>query len=156
MLFRSLAATLRAELDNARRLQLLRDQWTLRKQAYRDYQRTVGADLLWLAKLQPSLEAIRQLTGPPPEQLATLQSRLQGGADRLQRMTVADDLKPAHDLIVGAWRFAESAVDTRYSAVRSGNVSTAWQASSSAAGALLFIDKAQRELRGLLQPPQLQ
>ena len=69
---------------------------------------------------------------------------------------IADDLKPAHDLIVGAWRFAESAVDTRYAAVRSGNVSTAWQASSSAAGAMLFIDKAQRELRGLLQPPQLQ
>ena len=78
------------------------------------------------------------------------------------RVTVYDrkypefDLKPAHDLIIGAWRFAESAVDTRYSAVRSGDVSVAWQASSSAAGALLFIDKAQRELRSLLQPPQLQ
>jgi len=57
---------------------------------------------------------------------------------------------------VGAWRFAETAVDTRYDAVSSGNVSIAWQASSSAAAALLMVDRVQRDIRALLDPPRLQ
>jgi hypothetical protein len=69
---------------------------------------------------------------------------------------VPDDLRATHDLLVSAWRFAETAVDTRYSAVSSGNVTTAWQASSSAAGALLMVAKVQKDMRALLEPPRLQ
>ena len=38
----------------------------------------------------------------------------------------------------------------------SGNVNIALQASSSAAGALLMVDKVQREIRALFEPPRLQ
>ena len=38
------------------------------------------------------------------------------------------------DLLVSAWRFAESAANARMLAISSGNLTTAWEASSAAAG----------------------
>src|SRR5258705_7201966 len=60
----ALSASLQMQLDNARRLQLLRDQWQVRRAGYRDYQRVDGGSLLQLVKMQPALEAIRRLAGP--------------------------------------------------------------------------------------------
>jgi hypothetical protein len=134
----------------------MRDQWQVHRASYRDYQRSVGSELLQLVKMQPSLDAIRRLAGPSPTTLVTLRSRLAGGADRLQRMMVPEELRPTHELLVSAWRFAASAVDIRYSAISSGDVATAWQASSSAAGALLMITRVQTDIRALLEPPRLQ
>jgi hypothetical protein len=152
----ALDASLQLQLDNARRLRLLRDRWQIRRAGYRQYQRAIGSQLLQLVKLQPSLEAIRRLTGPPPTTLVSIRSRLAGGADRLQRLAVPDYLRPTHELLVSAWRFAETAVNIRYDAVSSGNVGIAFQASSSAAGALLMVDRVQSEIRALLEPPRLQ
>ena len=152
----ALNASLRLQLDNAQRLRLLRDQWQIRRATYREYQRTIGVQLLQLVKMQPSLDAIRRLDGPAPAALVTLRSRLDGGAARLERLTVPADVRATHELLVSAWRFAETAVDTRYNAVSSGNVNTAWQASSSAAGAMLMVAKVQKDIRALLEPPKLQ
>ena len=73
-----------------------------------------------------------------------------------QRIQPPSDLRATHELLLGAWRFAETAVNGRYAAARNANVSAAWEASSSAAGALLLLSRAQQELRALLEPPQLQ
>ena len=151
----ALTASLQLQLENARHLRLMRDQWLVRRSTYRQYQRAVGAQLLELVKIQPSLEAIRRLAGPAPSTLVSLRGHLDGGAERLQRLTVPADLRATHELLVGAWRFAETAVDTRYNAVSSGNVTTAWQASSSAAGALLMVARVQQDIRALLEPPRL-
>jgi hypothetical protein len=152
----ALHASVRAQLDAARQLRLLRDQWAIRLSLYRDYQRSVGAQLLQLVKSQPALEAIRRLDGPTPDTLVTLQARLRGGAERLDRIRPPGDLRITHDLLVGAWRFAESAVNGRYQAARAASVTTAWEASSAAAGALLLLSRVQQEIRALLEPPQLQ
>jgi hypothetical protein len=152
----ALSTALQVQLDNARHLRLLRDQWQIRRASYRDYQRAVGTQLLQLVKMQPSLDAIRRLAGPSPDALVTLRSRLAGGADRLQRLTVPEELRATHELLVSAWRFAESAVDIRYSAVSSGDVAIAWQASSSAAGAILMVTRVQHDIKTLLEPPRLQ
>ena len=152
----ALSTAVQVQLDNARRLRLLRDQWQVRRGSYRNYQRAVGAELMQLVKIYPSLDAIRRLAGPSPTTLVTLRGRLSGGADRLQRLKVPDELRATHDLLVSAWRFAESAVDIRYSAVSSGDVSIAWQASSSAAGAMLMVTRVQHDIRVLLEPPRLQ
>lgn len=151
----ALYATVQVQLDSARRLRLRRDQWTIRQGLYRDYRRAVGTQLLQLVKAQPALEAVRRLEGPPPNMLLTLRGRLSGGAERLQRVQVPPDLKAAHDLLTSSWRFAENAVNSRYLAVQSGQVATAWEASSAAAGALMFLSRAQQELRTLLEPPRL-
>ncbi len=152
----ALNASIQIQLENARHLRLLRDQWMVRRASFREYRRAIGADLLQLVRIQPVLEAIRRLDGPTPSTLVRLRGRLDGGADRLGHLTVPDHLRATHELMVGAWRFAETAVDTRYDAVSSGKVSTAWQASSSAAAALLMVDRVQQDIRALLEPPRLQ
>lgn len=152
----ALTSAVQAQLERARHLRLLRDQWAVRQQIFRQYQRMVGSELVQLVKAQSSLEQIRALEGPDPKRLASLQSRLSGGAARLQRIEVPDYLRATHDLVIGAWRFAENAARTRYEAISSGKVSVAWEASSAAAGALMMLSRAQQEIRALLEPPKLQ
>jgi hypothetical protein len=151
-------ASIQVQLEAARRLRLRRDQWVVRRGLYSDYQRAVGSQLRQLVKIQSSLEAIRRLDGPSPRTLRSLRKRLDGGADQLQRigLGVPQDLKEAHDLLVSAWRFAEKAVTSRSDAVSTGELSTAWEASSAAAGSLLMLNRAQHDLRELVEPPKLQ
>ena len=144
-----------AQLEAARDLRLRRDQWLVRQRVYREYVDSVSAQVLQLVKAQSSLDAIRRLAGPSPSRLATLKDVLNGGADRLQRMGAPDQMQVAHELLVTAWRFAENAAATRYTAVVSGDLATAWQASSAAAGSLLLLGRAQAELRSALEPPRL-
>jgi hypothetical protein len=151
----SLLASVQGQLDAARRLRLLRDQWTIRRSLYRGYQRAVGSQLLQLVKSQPSLEAIRRLEGPSPNALMAMRARLSGGAERLNRMSVPGELRATHDLLVGSWRFAESALNGRFDAIQTANVTTAWEASSAAAGSLMLLSRVQQEIRALLEPPQL-
>jgi hypothetical protein len=152
----SLRQTVEAQLDTARRTRLLHDQWQIRRNLYRDYERAMQAQMLQLVKAQPALEAIRKLEGPTPARLTTLRGRLSGGADRLQRLQMPEDLRGPFDLLVNAWRFAEHAVDSRFTAISSGNVNTAWEASSAAAGALMLLSRAQQEIRTLIDPPRVQ
>ena len=152
----ALHSSVQDQIDAARRLRLLRDQWIIRRSLYVDYQRAVGTQMLQLSRSQPALEAIRRLDGPAPETLVTLQSRLKGGAEQLERVVPPADLRLTHELLLGAWRFAESAINGRYAAARSADVDAAWGASSSAAGALMLLTRVQSELRAFLEPPQLQ
>jgi hypothetical protein len=152
----ALRGSVQAQLDAARRLRLLRDQWEIRRSLYRNYQRSAGGQLLQLVKWQRELEAIRRLDGPTPSALRKLQARLRGGARQLERLRPPGDLRVVHDLLVEAWRFAESAVIGRYQAARVASDETAWEASSAAAGALMLLSRAQEEIRELLEPPQLQ
>jgi hypothetical protein len=151
----ALNASVQAELEAARKLRLLRDRWMLRRSLYREYDRAVASPLLQLVKAQPALDAIKRLEGPPPDVLATWQARLAGGAERLQRTGVPVDLRAAHELLIGAWQFAEKALRARHEAISLGNLSTAWEASSAAAGSLMLLSRAQSEIRALLEPPQL-
>jgi len=152
----ALRASVGARLDSARELRLARDRWTLRRGLYQDYQRSMGVQLLQLVKAQPALEAVRRLQGPTVPQLVDLKTALAGGAARLVQRQVPSDLQGTHDLVVSAWRFAENAFDARYRAVQTGSVTTAWEASSAAAGSLLMLSRAQRDLSALLEPPRLQ
>jgi hypothetical protein len=152
----ALTGSVQARLAEARSLRLLRDQWTLRQSLLREYERSVGPEVRQLIKAQPLLEAIRKLEGPTPDRLASLRTGLSGGAQRLQRLAIPEYLRATHDLLVSAWRFAEHAANGRSQAVSSGNLTTAWEASSAAAGALMMLSRAQQEIRGLLEPPKLQ
>lgn len=150
-----LEAMVVAQIEAAKQLRLLRDRWQLRQSLYAQYQRDVGSQILQFIRSQPQLEAIRRVDGPELRALELMRSRLAGGADRLTRVLAPDDLKPAHDLLITAWRFAESAARGRYDAVASGEVATAREASSAAAGALLMFNRAQQEIRTYLEPPRL-
>lgn len=151
----ALRATVAANLNAARELRLRRDQWLLRQDVYQDYQRMIGSQFIGLVKARASLEAIRRLDGPKLGTLQSLRSRLSGGAERLERLRVPDELQGTHDLIVGAWRFAENATRQRVDAVSSGNLARAWEASSAAAGALMMLTRAQQNIREMLELPRL-
>jgi len=152
----ALNGSVRARLSDARRLRLLRDQWALRSPTYRQYQQSVGSSLVLLVRSVPSLEAIRKLDGPDPARLVALRTQLTGGAERLQRMHTPDYLRDVHERLIGAWRFAENAAKTRLDAVSEADTAAAWEASSSAAGALMMLARVQQDIRALLEPPQLQ
>ena len=55
----ALTGSVQAQLDRARQLRLLRDQWTVRQSLFREYERSVGRDVTQLADARPLLEAIR-------------------------------------------------------------------------------------------------
>jgi hypothetical protein len=152
----ALTTSVQSQLANARQLRLLRDQWKSRQAVFREYQRSVGMDLVQLVKARTSLESIKKLDGPAPDRLDTLNRVLSGGATRLDRLLVPEYLRSTHELVIGAWRFAEAAAAARLRAVTSGEISVAWEASSAAAGALMMLSRAQKELRTLIEPPKLQ
>jgi len=152
----ALSTSLQGKLADSRRLRLLRDQWSLRRDTYRQYQRSVGSSLLLLVKSTASLRAIRTLDGPSPDQLLTLRSQLSGGAARLERMRTPEYLRDVHERLVGAWRFAENAARARFEAISRADATAAWEASSSAAGALMMLARVQQDLTTLLAPPRLQ
>jgi regulator of extracellular matrix RemA (YlzA/DUF370 family) len=152
----ALTASVQSQLADARQLRLLRDQWKSRQAVFREYQRSVGMDLVQLVKARTSLESIKKLDGPAPDRLDTLNRVLRGGAVRLDRLLVPEYLRSTHELVIGAWRFAETAAAARLRAVTSGEISVAWEASSAAAGALMMLSRAQKEMRTLIEPPKLQ
>ncbi|HZJ30719.1 MAG TPA: hypothetical protein VFD21_04080 [Vicinamibacterales bacterium] len=152
----ALTASVQLQLANARRLRLLRDQWKSRQAMFREYQRSVGMELVQLVKARSSLESIKRLEGPDLDRLDTLNRVLRGGAVRLDRLLVPEYLRDTHEMVIGAWRFAENAAAARLSAVTSGDISKAWEASSAAAGALMMLSRAQKEMRTLIEPPKLQ
>ena len=108
-----------------------------------------------LVKIESALDAIRRLDGPAPSALEKVRARLAGGAELLQRRGAPIDLRAVHDLLIGAWRFAEQAVAARSAAVASASLPTAWEASSAAAAALMLLGDAQRELGSFVEPPQI-
>jgi hypothetical protein len=152
----ALSASVQGQLNNARMLRLLRDQWKSRQALFNEYQRSVGLEIVQLVKARAALEAIKKLDGPPPDRLEALNRVLRGGAARLDRLLVPEYLRATHELVIGAWRFAEAATAARVRAVSSGQIALAWEASSAAAGALMMLSRAQNEMRLLTEPPKLQ
>lgn len=149
----ALRAALEAKLDATREFRLRYDQWTQRRGLYRSYVESISAHVAQLVKAQGSLEAIRTLDGPAPRRLMSLQRSLGGGAVQLQDIVPPDQLRSAHELLITAWRFALGAVEGRQKAISSGDLPTAWQASSAAAGAMMLLTRAQSEMRDALRAP---
>lgn len=154
-LVQALISEIDSQLEAARDLRLRRDQWELRRHVYRSYVDTISVQVAQLVKAESQLDAIRRQAGPSPGRLLSLQDALKGGAERLERVVAPEQLRQAHELFVTAWRMAQGAVDTRHSAVVSGDVAVARQASSAAAGSLMLLSRAQAELRSALEMPKL-
>jgi hypothetical protein len=72
----------------------------------------------------------------------------------LSRVQPPPEVAAAHSTLVAASGMAVRAASTRLDAVRTGNMDTAWQASSAAAGALMMLDQATLELRRITRAPQ--
>ncbi|HZA35900.1 MAG TPA: hypothetical protein VE505_13270 [Vicinamibacterales bacterium] len=151
---RSLTATLHAHLDSARRLRLARDRWRLRLAGYRSYSRFVKSPLAQLDLMRPGLQDIKTLAGPEAVSLGRLTARATQAARELRGVIPPPDLAPIHALLQSACQMASAAVETRFKAVASGDMATAWNASSAAAGSLMLLARARDELERYLVPPR--
>jgi hypothetical protein len=150
----SLIASLQAQLDSARRLRLARDRWRLRLEAYRSYSRFVKSPLAQLDLIQPGLQDIKTLAGPEAVILSRLTEHVSRATRELRRVIPPPDLAPVHALLQSACQMAGAAVDTRFKAISSGNMTTAWNASAAAAGSLMLLARARDELDRYLVPPR--
>ena len=149
----SLLGLIDLRLEEARRVRLARDAWIARVQAFDRYRAAVQFAIRELRQAQPAIEDIRELAGPAPRLLPLLEQRFVMARQRLATIEVPGELAPAHALFTAALQMATRAASTRRTAVSSGNMSLAWEASSAAAGALLLLDRAGDELDRLTTPP---
>ena len=151
---RSLLAALHAQLDSARRLRLARDRWRLRVATYRAYSALVKSPLARLDLMQPGLQDIKALAGPGTPTLGRLVERADQATRELRGVIPPPDLASVHALLQSACQMAGAAAETRVRAVQSGDMATAWNASSAAAGSLMLLARARDELDGYLAPPR--
>jgi hypothetical protein len=152
----ALVDTLETRLEAARRLRLALDQWNLKVDALRRYQRVADRHLRDLARGQEALDEIRTLAGPPAETLPSLGERLARTMAQLGAVPVPADGKAVHAVLTSATQLAMNAVRLRRTAITSGSMQQAWDASAAAAGALMLLDRARQDVSRLVEPPQLQ
>jgi hypothetical protein len=152
---RSLVAAVEEQLDSARKLKLAREHWALRLPALRDYRQVIDLSLIRFNAIIPWLEDIKSLAGSPPSTLRAIQRT----AARIVNSTAAikppDEFKDAHALLASAASLASNAANMRGEAVRTANLTMAWDASAAAAGALMLGTKARTDIQVRLRPPQL-
>lgn len=151
----ALLAEVRVQLDAARRLRLVRDQWQERVGSFRAYQKAVAPVVATLDVAQHNLDDIKRLAGSEAGALLSLGDRLGWSSKVMSVLSVPDELKPAHALLVSALNLAENAVKTRRRAVLSGELQSAWDASSAAAGSMMLLAKAREDMEATVKLPQL-
>ena len=151
----ALIEQVRIQLDAARRLRLARDRWHERSSSFRAYTKNIAPILASMLKAQRSLDDIKRLAGSDAAVLVGLAGRLATHSKALNVVTVPDELKPAHALLLSAVNLAETAVKTRRQATVSGELQLAWDASSAAAGSMMLLRRAQEDMEAAVRLPEI-
>ncbi len=144
-----------AQKTAAQRLRLARDAWAMRIGAVRTYRRQVARPLERLTRLRQWLEDVRQLAGPAPDAVLLLEQRAALAGRELALMKPPADVEPVHNLLKTASGLATRAASIRRKAVISGEMPVAWEASSAASGALMMLERADEDLKRLIERPEL-
>jgi hypothetical protein len=149
----ALAAALEAHLAAAHQLRLAQDQWMLRFERLRAYQRSVTSSIVALTRVQTRLEDIRALAGPAPWRLRPLADLLGRETRTLSRIDPPAELSAVHALFRSASELALNAARLRLDAVEAADLDLARRASSAAAGAIMLLAKAKMDLDVASRPP---
>jgi hypothetical protein len=150
-----LLALLQEKLDSARRLRLLRDQWARKAEAFRAYQDQVRTPIDRLTKLGPRLLDVKSLAGPDISSLPDLVQRFERISRQLALIKAPDDLVQAHATLQSAAELGQQALRTRERATIQGDVAMAWDASSAAAGSIMMLAEARRQIDAVTRQPEL-
>jgi hypothetical protein len=151
----ALLAEVETRLDAARRLRLARDHWAFRLPAIRRYLAAIDGALRDFGKLKQPLDDIKTLAGGQPGVLSAVRRIAEGILNTVSDIVPPDECRTAHELLVSAAQLADSAALIRRDAVRTSNMTRAWNASSAAAGSLMLGARAESEIQALLRRPQL-
>jgi hypothetical protein len=152
----ALLRALEARLDATRRLRLALDRWELKAEGLRRYEKAVDSQLRELARGTAALDDIRTLAGPSSDVLTGLERRVAAVAWKLGLLAVPADGRAIHAVATSAAQLAANAARLRRSAIASGDLQQAWDASAAAAGAIMLMDRARQDLARLVEPPTLQ
>jgi hypothetical protein len=150
-----LLALLQEKLDSARRLRLLRDQWSRKAAAFRAYQDHVRSPIDKLSKLGPRLQDVKSLAGPAISSLPDLMQSFERIGRQLALIKPPDDLVPAHATLQSAAELGQQAMRARERAAVQGDVAMAWDASSAAAGSMMMLAEARRQIDAVTRQPEL-
>jgi hypothetical protein len=149
----ALTAAIDAHLEAAHRLRLARDQWLLRVDRMRAYQRETNAPVAAIGRERIRLDEIRTLAGPQPWRLRPLIELLGRQSRTLSRIEAPPELAAVHALFRSASDMAHNAAQLRLDAVEAADLELARRASSAAAGAMMLLARARAELDAALRPP---
>jgi hypothetical protein len=149
----ALLATLDAKLDVARRLRLARDNWAARADALREYRAAAEVSLTLLRTSRAALDEIKRLAGPSRIRLTRLAMRMKTATEQIAAVTAPAEAASVHTLLKSALQFAERAAERRQHAVTTREMQAAWEASSAAAGALMFLERIVEEWQALTKMP---
>ncbi len=150
-----LLALLQEQLDSARRLRLLRDQWARKAEAFRTYQGQVRSPLDNLSKLEPKLQDVKSLAGPGISSLPDLMQSFERISRQLALIKPPADLVSAHATLQSSAELGQQAMRTRERAAALGDVAMAWDASSAAAGSIMMLAEARRQIEAATRQPEL-
>jgi hypothetical protein len=151
----ALVVAVEAKLDAARQLQLARDRWALRAPEIRRYRVAISTPMDLFARLKPSLESIKGLSGSTPATLTAIERSVSRILKLASTIAPPAELAPAHALLISAVQLARNAAVIRREAAMAADMTRAWDASSAAAGALMLGAKARTDIQALLRLPQL-
>lgn len=151
----SLLALLQDRLDAARRLRLVRDQWDRKVGPIRAYRSLIARPIDELARLRRKLEDVKALAGPDVDELSGLALRFEKVSRQLFLIVPPADMAPAHATLKSAAELGQQAMRTRERAALKADLSAAWDASSAAAGSIMLLAQARRQIDDLSHPPEL-
>ena len=149
----SLLATLDSQLDSARRLRLALDNWALRAETLRTYRASLAGPISLLHVSRDDLDEIKRLAGPSPARLERFANRMVLATRQMAALTAPAEGANVHSLLSSALQFAVRAAESRLRAVTSGQMQPAYEASTAAAGAMIFIERAVEEFKTLTTLP---
>jgi hypothetical protein len=139
------------EIAQARRLQI--EHYAMMRPKLLAYEKDLRGVVSALDGAKPSLEAIRDLSGPGLFWLDRVEANLNRATETLKSVQAPEILADVHATFQSAIRMALDACQRRRTAMASNNMSVAKEASSAAAGAQLLFDQARHELLARLYPP---
>lgn len=148
-----LLAHLDAELAATRQYRLLLDRWEARRDVLGGYTAAIVRVLGTADPVIVALDDIRTLSGPPLGDINRASAILKGVDVAVLQMTVPEEGRELHGLLRSGLQMAATALERRRDATLSGELSQAWQASAAAAGALMVVERLQREAAQLPLPP---
>jgi hypothetical protein len=150
-----LLALLQEQLDSARRLRLLRDQWARKAGMFREYETQIRNPMDRLAKLEPRLQDVKSLAGPAVASLPELMQSFERISRQLALVKPPSDLVSAHATLQSSAELGQQAIRTRERAAVQGDVAMAWDASSAAAGSMMMLAEARRQIEAATRQPEL-
>jgi hypothetical protein len=149
----AIVATLDSHLDAAHHRRLAYDQWLLRVDRLRAYERDTLPYVKTLASAGKGLDDIRAMAGPAPQTLQSLAARLSRDARRFALIDPPEEISAVHAVFRSAYSLAENAVQLRMDAARAADLDVARQAAAAASGALMLLTRARADLDAALQSP---